>query len=96
MTVTIQVMPFDDDKDVSFQSIQLTHVECQAGSITKYRNPTSDDYTLRCSCGLEVVLFGDSCAMECVKKVAIGAQSASLEPGSYCCNREVVTVFVTT
>lgn len=85
MTVSIRIEQFSDSQDISFASIIAYHTSCKGVPFTKHRNLVSGDYTLRCVCGFELVLFYGSGALERIVKVAIGAETAQLEPGTYLC-----------
>lgn len=93
MDISIQVGQLPDRQEISFLSIVLSHGECK-GHFTKHRQGLSENYTLRCICGLEIVINANEGAKELIEKIAVGAESVELVQGSYSCNRAAKSVVV--
>ena len=83
MTVSIRVEQLPDNQEISFASVVLYH--CPTAQVAKRRDLLSGDYTLRCDCGLELVLRSGGSAVERIVRVAIGAEATALESSSYTC-----------
>lgn len=76
MTITISVTPLTDAQDITFRELEMLH-DCGSRPITKHRNPISDRYTLRCACGLEILLTGTE-AQRQITYTAIDEQPRTL------------------
>lgn len=76
MAITLTVRPLADAQDIAFHELELRH-DCGSGPLTKHRNPVTDQYTLRCDCGLEVFLVGDE-AQKQITYTATDEQPRSL------------------
>lgn len=76
MTITISVTPLMDTQDIAFHELELLH-DCGSGPIAKHRNPITDRYTLRCACGLEILLAGTE-AQKQITYTAIDEQPRTL------------------
>lgn len=76
MTITISVTPLMDPQDIAFHELELLH-DCGSGSIAKHRDPVTDRYTLRCACGLEILLSGRE-AQKQITYTAIDEQPRTL------------------
>lgn len=84
MTVSLNVTPLRDSQEISFVAIELSHVECAGPPFYGRRQRTSGHYTLRCDCGLQIVLSAKSVSQ--ITKVAIGAEATRLSPGTFSCD----------
>lgn len=93
MNISIEVGELQDRQDISFLSISLSHRECK-GLFAKHRQGLTENYTLRCICGLTIILNANEGAKELIEKIAVGAEATELMPGTYSCNRTAESVFV--
>ena len=59
MILGIHVEPLKDNQEISFADVVLYHDTCSDRPLVKHRNIVSGDFTLKCVCGLEVVLPAD-------------------------------------
>lgn len=55
MSIKIGVKPLTDKQKISFRDLELWH-DCGSGVLSKNRNPITNQYTLWCACGLEILL----------------------------------------
>lgn len=94
MVVSIEVGLLPDSKDISLTSIGLSHVECDEVSLTVHRQLASGKYSLRCGCGLEIVLPENGDAIALISKVAVGAEATQLALGSFDCHSSVSVVYI--
>lgn len=94
MVVSIEVGLLPDSKDISFTSIGLSHAECEDAALTVHRQPTSGKYSLRCGCGLEIVLPDNGAAVALISKVAVGAEATQLELGTFDCNPSASVIYI--
>ena len=63
MSVSIEVLPLKDNRDISFSDLNIFHTGCTSNAMTKHRNPIGGTYRLQCTCGLEIELPSDGKAM---------------------------------
>lgn len=89
MVVNIRVAPLSDNKEISFQLIELYHEPCSTHQMAKHRDVALNSYKLECECGLEIHIPAGSNAKEGFIKVAIGAPEARIEQGAFYSNRNV-------
>lgn len=89
MILRIRVQPLKDNEDISFGDIVLYHDTCVERSMMKHRNIVSDDFTLKCICGLEVELPADGQAQQAIVRVAIGSEPGTVEASQVRCNFDV-------
>jgi len=89
MIVEIRVAPLSDNKEISFQSILLYHGNCSAHPMDKHRDVASNNYKLKCECGLELELTADGLVKEEIIKVAIGGEAVQVESSRFHSNQIV-------
>lgn len=89
MILRIRVQPFKDNEDISFGDIVLYHDACVDRPLVKHRNILSDDFTLKCICGLEVELPANGQAQQAIVRVAIGCEPGILHADQFRCNVDV-------
>lgn len=77
MLIVIRVASLRDDRDIEFQALELFHEGC-AETMATSRSPSTDIHTLRCKCGLEIILIGDQ-AKGVIIHTAIDEQSRTLD-----------------
>lgn len=56
MIDSIEVVPLCDNEETTFSNLRLFHGGCAPHPLTKYRDPLSDTYSLRCQCGSSLAL----------------------------------------
>lgn len=94
MAITISVRPLTGAQDITFHELELRH-DCGSGPMTKHRNAITNHYTLRCDCGLEVLLVGDG-AQKQITYTAIDEQPQVLAPFEALANNPgLITVVAT-
>jgi len=89
MVLKIRVEPLKDNVDISFGAVVLYHDTCVDGPMVKHRNVLSADFTLKCSCGLELELPADGQAQQAIVRVAIGGEPGTVEASQVRCNCDV-------
>lgn len=94
MVVNIRVAPLSDNKEISFQLIDLYHESCSTHPMTKHRDVASNSYKLKCECGLEIDIPADSDAKLEFIKVAIGAPQARIERSAFYSNQNISNILL--
>lgn len=85
--VSIEVTPRLYDGETSFHELRLFHGQCASNELVKYRNPATSDYSLRCTCGLEIQLPANSAAIRMIIGTAIDEKPRLLDKGTIVMNR---------
>lgn len=80
MTVSIEVLPLSDDRDISLSDLELFHVGYAPGIMRIIRNPATNLYSLRCGCGLTIDLTADGIAENVILRTAIDNQTQEVLP----------------
>jgi hypothetical protein len=76
MTVSIEILPLsDDNNDISFSDLELFHVDCMPGIMQQFRNPATNLYSFKCSCGFYIELTDSSTAANVIFRTAIDNQT---------------------
>ena len=71
MPYKFNVKPLKDNEDSSYQNLQLTHRDCGGGKINIHRNPASDEQTMHCVCGLEIIFSNGDAGLVQIMGTAI-------------------------
>lgn len=80
LTITLKVNPLLDTKDISFSALNIFH-DCGSDNLLKHRNLVNNQWVLRCSCSLELILL-DNEAQTCIIRTAIDEQDRILNSKS--------------
>lgn len=82
MKVQIEVKLSGEDA-FSLHDLTLRHVDCWHETMQQRRNPATEDWTLRCGCGLTLLLASNGDAKNSIEHVAIDAVSRELKQGTF-------------
>lgn len=97
MGTFIEATPFTDDRDACVGDQLFYHTGCPRNSMTFHQNPATNDKTLKCDCGLELVLLSSLLAETEIHKTAIDCEPRPLDPDTFHCTAPgTVTVVATT
>lgn len=97
MSTHIEITPFTDDRDACVGDQLFYHTGCPRNPMPFHRNPATNEMTLRCSCGLELVFLSSAPAAAVIHKTAIDCEPRPLDPDTfYCTAPGTVTVVATT
>ena len=86
MSASIEVTAFADGRDACIDDQLFFHTGCPRNAMTFYRNPATNDTTLRCTCGLELVLFSRHAVESAIFRTAIDREPRRLVPGTFYCS----------
>lgn len=81
MDAQINVTSASEDH-ISFRDFTFNHHGC-AYPMSKYRNPATDQYTLRCGCGFEVRFDNQGPASEAIVDAMLTQSDRTLPTDSY-------------
>ncbi|TAA11981.1 hypothetical protein EA658_12525 [Pseudoxanthomonas winnipegensis] len=81
MNVELIIYNPNEDREISFGAYQFAHAGC--GEISERYVQATDEYVLRCSCGLEIHLPRFGSATDTIMEIVIDGQSRKLEIGSF-------------
>ncbi len=81
MNIELNVFNPNGDHETSFDSFVFSHVGC--GVLNKNRNPITSEYTLRCSCGIEIRFLRYEDAYKYIVSSVIDGNSIQLPNDSY-------------
>lgn len=81
MNIELVVYDPNEDREISFGAYQFTHDGCSRMS-EKYVQST-DEYVLRCTCGLEIHFPRFGSAVETITETVIDEQPRNLDPDSF-------------
>lgn len=84
--VTLSIQPQADDA-MSFPDLIMAHRGCEPTTLARHRDPATDVYSLRCTCGLELSLQNGGAAIQEIQMTAIDQMQRTLPTASYRCNR---------
>lgn len=77
MSIQLEVVPLQDNQEISASALVLYHAGCGQDRMSLRRETAGDRYTLRCDCGLQLVLSeGD---VSVITYAAIDAQARLLK-----------------
>jgi hypothetical protein len=68
---------------ISFGDFTFGHDGCAQPHMSKYRNPATNQYTLRCNCGLELTFENQGAAMGAFVDSVISREPMALPPGTF-------------
>ena len=86
MKLQLEVALLEDNEPLSFHHLKVFHSSCPSGAMTHYRNPATNDHSLRCGCGIEIVFRAGSEGLVVVERTAIDGVHRSLETGTFMCS----------
>lgn len=94
MEIFIEETPFTDDSDTCIDDQRFYHSGCQSSPMTFHRCPATNVKTLRCGCGLKLVLFPSLLAETEIHKTAIDCNPRPLNPGTFDCTESATVIVV--
>ena len=77
MNIQLEVVPLQDNQEISASELLLYHSECGQGRMSLRRKMAGDGYPLRCDCGLQLELSKESVSV--FTYAAISAQPRFLK-----------------
>ena len=81
MKIEILVKTADDDANLGIGNYDFQHLDC--GPMRLYRNPAASEYTLKCTCGIEIFLGQGGVAADTITKTVIDQQPRTLPDNSF-------------
>lgn len=72
MNIQLEVVPLQDNQEISASELVLYHSECRQAKMILRRDTVGDGYILRCGCGLQLDLPKESVSV--ITYAAIDAQ----------------------
>lgn len=85
MPFTIEVFPLAEKSDSTLSGLHLVHSGCGPTTLGIHRNPATDEWSLRCPCGL-VVVFSRPHHAEPLKWTAIDGRLREIGEEAYSSN----------
>jgi hypothetical protein len=85
MQLGISVAPLGEGQESSFSDLKLFHTGCSQSPMKAKRNPATNQFNIRCDCGLELLLVGIEAQTQ-FTYTAINGQPQTLSRGTYVAN----------
>ena len=81
MKIEILVKPAEDEESLGIGNYDFKHIGC--GPMRVHRNPATSQYTLRCTCDIEIFFDQGGVADNTITKTVIDQQARSLPDKSF-------------
>ncbi len=97
MNTSIEISPLPDMGEACFDDLRYFHAGCARNPLEFYRCLAKRNITLRCDCGMELVMFSRDTAECVIARTAIDCEPRQLASGTFYCNAPgTVSVVATT